>query len=329
MRQRYALFWYILKIILYFCNIKYHDIGIMLTPPFLQTHDTVGVIAPAYYIAPAQWEPVIPILQSWGLQVEIGNSLQLQDGVFAGSDAQRLDDLVTMMCNPQIKAVFCARGGYGCSRLLVDLERYSPDFNPKWLIGYSDVTALASYMVNRMRWQCIHGPMPIDLVNEQSTYGQKSWELLRNLLFGQMPSYTLPVHALNRHGNATAPLIGGNLSVMYSLNATPYQWQTDGCILFIEDVGEKLYHLDRMMTNLRTGCQLANLKGLLVGAMNGMNDSEPSFGKTAYEIIAGHVEDYHYPVAFGFPAGHDGANFPLVLGADVHLSVTEQMVSIM
>jgi len=299
----------------------------MITPPFLQSGDTVGLIAPAYHIKPEQWEPVAPLLQSWGLHVELGNTLRLQDGVFAGNDAQRLDDLVSMMCHPQMKAVFCARGGYGCSRLLADLERYSSAFHPKWLIGYSDVTALASGMVNRLQWNCIHGPMAIDLASGQTPDGEKSWEHLRNLLFGQMPTYQLPSHQLNRHGSATAPLAGGNLSVLYCLNATPYQWPTDGRILFIEDIGEKLYHLDRMMTNLRTGGQLANLKGLIVGAMNGMHDSEPSFGKTAYEIIANHVEEYNYPVAFGFPAGHDGVNFPMLLGANVHLNVTEQTVT--
>ena len=299
----------------------------MITPPFLQPGDTVALIAPACHIEPAQWEPVVPLLQSWGLQVKLANSLRLRHGVFAGNDAQRLDDLVNMMRHPQIKAVFCARGGYGCSRLLTNLERYSSAFHSKWLIGYSDFTALASFMVNRLQWNCIHGPMPIDLAEEQSPDGQKSWEHLRSMLFGQIPSYRLPTHQLNRCGSATAPLAGGNLSVLYSLNATPYQWPTDGCILFIEDVGEKLYHLDRMMTNLRIGGQLANLKGLLVGAMNGMHDSEPSFGMTAYEIIASHVADYRYPLVFGFPAGHDGVNFPLILGANVHLDVTEQMVS--
>ena len=300
----------------------------MNTPPFLQSGDTVGLIAPAYQIEPAQWEPAIPLFQSWGLHIEYGNSLQTQDGVFAGNDAQRLDDLVTMMCDSRIKAIFCVRGGYGCSRLLVNLERYTSAFHPKWLIGYSDITALASFMVNRLNWNCIHGPMPIDISGEQSTNGQKSWEYLRNLLFGQIPAYQLPAHPLNRRGSATAPLAGGNLSVLYSMNATPYQWLTDGCILFIEDIGEKLYHIDRMMTNLLTGGQLANLKGLLVGAMNGMHDSEPSFGKTAYEIIASHVEDYQYPVAFGFPAGHAGVNFPLLLGANVYLKVSEEIVGI-
>ena len=298
----------------------------MTTPPFLQTGDTVGLIAPAYHIAPAQWERVIPLLQSWGLQVMTGNSLQLQDGVFAGSDRQRLDDLVDMLCNPQIKAIICARGGYGSIRLLAGLESHSSAFVPKWLVGYSDVTVLASYLVNRMHWQCIHGPMPIDLAAEQNDVSGQSWKYLHNLLFGQMPVYTLPVHELNRCGNATAPLMGGNLSVIYSLNATPYQWPTDGSILFIEDVNENLYHLDRMMTNLHIGGQLSKLKGLLVGAMTGMRDSEPSFGKTACEIIAGHVEDYDYPVVFGFPAGHDGVNYPLTLGANVTLHVDRQNV---
>jgi muramoyltetrapeptide carboxypeptidase len=299
----------------------------MIIPPFLQADDTVGLIAPAYHVEPSQWEPVIPMLQAWGLQVETGYSLQLQHHVFAGNDSQRLDDLVTMMCNPQIKAIICARGGYGSGRLLTGLERYSSAFDPKWLIGYSDITALAAYMVNRMHWHCIHGPMPVEFAGERSIEGDESWNHLYNLLFGQMPAYTLPSDRLNRCGNVTAPVAGGNLSVIYSLNATPYQWQTNGCILFIEDVNENLYHLDRMMTNLRLSGQLANLKGLLVGAMDGMRDSEPSFGKTAYEIIANHVEDYYFPVAFGFPAGHNGVNFPLVLGAQANLNVTEQMVT--
>ncbi len=300
----------------------------IISPPFLQPDDTIGLIAPAYHVEPEQWEPVLPLLQSWGVQVELGYSLRLQDRVFAGNDAQRLDDLITMMCNPQIKAVLCARGGYGCGRLLSDIERYSSAFDPKWLVGYSDITALSSYCVNLLHWQCIHGPMPIDFSAEPSINELQSWEYLHTVLFGQMPSYIQTPSPLNRNGDVIAPVTGGNLSVLYSLNATPFQCQTDGCILFIEDVGENLYHLDRMMTNLRSSGQLARLKGLLVGAMNGMKDSNPSFGKTAYEIIAGHVEDYDYPVVFDFPAGHNGVNYPLVLGADTHLCVSGESVSI-
>jgi len=300
----------------------------MITPPFLQTGDTVGLIAPGYHATPEQWEPVIPLLQSWGLQVTTGKSLRFQDGVFAGNDFQRLNDLAAMMRNPLIKAIICARGGYGCIRLLSHLKHYSSVFDPKWMVGYSDITVLASYLVNRMQWQCIHGPMPIDLAGEQNADSEQSWKYLHSMLFGQIPVYTLPAHKMNRCGTVSAPVIGGNLSVIYSLNATPYQWQTEGCILFIEDVNEKLYHLDRMMNNLRIGGQLSKLKGLLVGAMSGMIDSEPSFGKTAYEIIAGHVENFDYPVVFGFPAGHDGVNYPLLLGANANLHVTGQIVRV-
>lgn len=295
--------------------------GERIAPPFLQAGDTVGLIAPAYHIAPEQWEPALPLLRSWGLQVKPGRSLRLRHHVFAGNDDLRLDDLTRMMCHPRIKAVLCARGGYGCVRLLAHLERYSAAFTPKWLIGYSDITVLASYLANRMRWQTIHGPMPVDLAAGQTPDGQQSWELLRRLLFGQKPVYTFPANRFNRRGTATAPVAGGNLSVLYSLNATPYRWPTDDCILFVEDVNENLYHLDRMMTSLRLSGQLARLKGLLVGAMNGMRDSEPSFGQTAYEIIAGHVCDDRFPVVFDFPAGHRGVNFPLVLGAKANLKV--------
>jgi len=300
----------------------------MITPSFLQAGDTVGLIAPGYHIDPSQWEMIVPLLQSWGLRVTTGNSMYLQDGIFAGNDTQRLDDLVTMMCAPKIKAIICARGGYGSVRLLAGLESYSSAFVPKWLIGYSDVTVLAAYWVNRLQWQCIHGPMPVDLTGEQNLDSEQSWKYLHSLLFGEIPTYMLPAHELNRCGKVTAPLIGGNLSVICSLNATPYQWQTGGCILFIEDVNENLYHLDRMMINLRIGGQLSQLKGLLVGDMNGMHDSKPSFGKTAYEIIAHHVEAYDYPVVFGFPAGHDGVNYPLLLGTHTYLHVNRQSVKV-
>ena len=300
----------------------------MKTPSFLQTGDTVGIVATSSRVLPKQWELALQIIRSWGLQVEIGKNVYLQDGIFAGSDAQRLENLVEMMCNPKIKAIFCVRGGYGCSRLLPLLENYSSKFTSKWLTGYSDVTALASYMVNQLQTYCIHGSMAIDVSEGHTPKTQKSWEYLRNMLFGVLPFYNLPVHKFNRCGNVSAPIIGGNLSVLYSLNATPYQWKTDGKILFIEDVGEKLYHIDRMMTNLRTGGQLANLKGLLVGSMNAMHDSEPSYGKTAYQIIAQHVEEYNYPVAFGFPAGHDGVNYPLMLGAVVNMNVSEKSLII-
>jgi muramoyltetrapeptide carboxypeptidase len=291
----------------------------------LQSGDKIGIIAPAYHLARHQWEPVVPLLQSWGLQVVLGKSLCLQDGLFAGNDEQRLADLTDMMRNPDIKAVLCARGGYGTGRLLPEIDRYKSEFGVKWIIGYSDISVLLTYWYHQLHQPCIHGNMPVDL-QESSPEASPSWEYLRRVLFGQMPAYTLLPTVHNRLGFATAPVVGGNLSVLYSLNGSPYQCQAAGCILFIEDVNESLYHLDRMMNNFRIGGQLSRLKGLLVGNMTGMKDNPP-FGKTHYEIIRWHVAGYDYPVAFDFPAGHGGVNFPIVMGATMRLSVTGETVT--
>ncbi|GHT23525.1 peptidase S66 [Bacteroidia bacterium] len=298
----------------------------MLIPPFLQNGDTVGIIAPAYYARPDRWEAAVQMLQSWGLQVALGKSLHLKDRIFAGNDAQRLDDLADMMRRPDVKAVWCARGGYGAARLLPALNRCSNDFPPKWLIGYSDITVLLTYWNQNLQQLAVHGAMPIDLA--EGSPESPCWEYLRSTLFGKMPEYRLPTHPLNRQGQATAPVTGGNLSVLCSLNGSPYQCQTAGRILFIEEVNESLYHLDRMMNSLRLSGQLAALKGLLVGSMSNMKDATPSFGKTASEIIREQAEEYDFPLAFDFPAGHDGANNPIVMGATMKLNVQTDGASI-
>ncbi|MDR1673690.1 MAG: LD-carboxypeptidase [Bacteroidales bacterium] len=299
----------------------------MTTPPFLRQGDTVGVIAPAYHAERHRWDVVLPLLHSWGFRVVEGKSLSLKDNLFSGSDAQRLEDLCAMMRNPDIKAVLCARGGYGTGRLLTELDNCIGSFGAKWLIGYSDISVLLTYWTQRLRQQCIHGPMPVNL-QDTSPEQVQSWEYLRGILQGQMPVYSLPSSGYNRAGEAVATLTGGNLSVLHGLNGTPYQIWTDDHILFIEDVNENLYHLDRMMNSLRIGGQFHKLKGLLVGSMTGMKDGEPSFGKTACEIIREHVAKYDFPVVFDFPAGHGGANHPLVMGAITHFSVAETAVSI-
>jgi muramoyltetrapeptide carboxypeptidase len=300
----------------------------MLTPPSLRQGDTVGLVAPGYCIGKEQWAPVIPLLHSWGVSVETGKSLQLRKGVFAGSDAERLEDLAGMMRNPRIKAVFCARGGYGCNRLLPGFKNYSSAYQCKWLVGYSDITALAACTVDSLQWQCIHGPMPIDCPGTPNENHRQSWDFLRRILFGEIPEYHIPVHSLNRNGNANAVLVGGNLSVLYGLSITPDRLNTDNRILFIEEVGESLHHLDRMMYSLRAGGRLEKLKGLIAGSMTQMKDSNPPFGKTADEIIREHVAGYDYPVVFAFPAGHGDVHYPLVLGAETSLSVSSRSVII-
>ncbi|MDR1866036.1 MAG: LD-carboxypeptidase [Bacteroidales bacterium] len=299
----------------------------MITPPFLRQGDTVGLIAPAYHAEPFQWQPAVTLLRSWGLQVEPGDSLYLRERLFAGSDAQRLNDLTAMMRRPEIKAVLCARGGYGAGRLLPALDLCAPEFGVKWLAGYSDISVLLSYWNHTLHQQCIHGAMPIDLRGTLPERLPLSWEYLRNILFGQMPSYSLPPSPFNRTGETIAPVTGGNLSVLYSLNGTPYQCKTEGRILLIEDVNESLHHLDRMMNTLRLSGQLAGLKGLLAGGMTDMKDTHPSFGKTAYEIIREYTDMYDFPVVFDFPAGHDNDNYPIVMGAAMHLTVTGEKVT--
>jgi muramoyltetrapeptide carboxypeptidase len=295
----------------------------MVVPPFLQSGDAVGMIAPGYHLAPEQWERGVQLLESWGLRVIQGNSLHLKDFLFAGNDVCRLGDLCEMMLRPDIKAVFCARGGYGTARLLPALDRYAPSFPPKWLIGYSDITVLLTYWNRQLHQMCLHGSMPIDLYGEEKTALAASWEGLRRCLWGEAAHYELPPHPYNRCGDVRAPLTGGNLSVLYSLNGTPYQCPTEGRILFIEDVNESLYHLDRMMNSFRISGSLSQLKGLIVGGLTEMKEGNAPFGKTAIEIVREHVDTYGFPVAYDFPAGHGEANHPLVMGAMTQLAVNE------
>ncbi|MDR1671842.1 MAG: LD-carboxypeptidase [Bacteroidales bacterium] len=300
----------------------------MVVPPFLQSGDSVGMIAPGYHLVPDQWERGVEVMQSWGLRVVLGNSLGLKDFLFAGNDVQRLSDLCDMMLRSDVKAVFCARGGYGTARLLPALDRYAPSFPPKWLVGYSDITVLLTYWNRQLQQMSIHGSMPIDLAEEKKTHLPASWEYLRKLLWGEALSYDLPPHPCNRCGEIVAPLVGGNLSVLYSLNGSPYQCPTEGCILFIEDVNESLYHLDRMMNSFRISGILSRLKGLIVGELTEMKEGNAPFGKTAVEIVHEHVEAFDFPVAFDFPAGHGEANHPLVMGAMTQLVVKEDQVAV-
>jgi muramoyltetrapeptide carboxypeptidase len=198
--------------------------------------------------------------------------------------------------------------------------------NPKWIIGYSDITVLHSYLNHVVGVETIHATMPINLISEST--GSESWEKLHDILTGGMVDYSLPAFELNRTGRATAPIVGGNLSVLFSLRGTFCDLDTDGRILFLEDLDEYLYHIDRMMMNLKIAGKLKNLKGIVVGGMTDMKDNSVPFGKSAYEIIAEAVSDYSYPVAFHFPAGHCEPNLPLILGRDIILDVKDDQVKL-
>jgi len=225
-----------------------------------------------------------------------------------------------MLKDPEIKALFTVRGGYGAIHLLDELTGSGEGITPKWLVGFSDITVLHFYFQSKLNCQSLHAAMPY-----QSGTGDgidpESIESMRKALFGEKLGYTFKGHNLNKNGNTSGRLIGGNLSVIYTLTGTGFIPETDDAILFLEDVDEYVYHIDRMMYNLKLSGILSRIKGLVIGWMNRMHDNEIPFGKDACQIIHDVVTEFKYPVCFGFPAGHKEPNLALIMGSEVELSV--------
>lgn len=290
----------------------------MIIPPYLKPGDTVALVATARKINKEELAPAVAILESYGLKVAYGQHLFKEHNQFAGTDSERAEDLQWAIENPAVKAIIIARGGYGSLRIADHVNFESLLASPKWIVGYSDVTVLHAALL-KLGIACIHGTMLFQFSRHlESTY------TIKTLLFGEELNYTVPPHTLNREGTATAGLTGGNLSLLYALASTPTEVDTEGKILFIEDLDEYLYHIDRMMLQLKRAGKLKGLKGLIVGGMSDMKDNSIAFGKAAEEIIAEAVKDYDYPVCFGFPAGHIERNLALGLGRNVQLTVSEQ-----
>jgi muramoyltetrapeptide carboxypeptidase len=287
----------------------------MLTPPFLKPGDTIGIVAPARKISLAELQPALDTIHSWGLQTKLSKNLFDESNQFSGTDEQRAADLQDMLDDASVKAVISARGGYGTLRI-VDCIDFSGFFKaPKWIIGYSDITVLHSHLLVH-GIETLHAPMPISFKRDSA-----STESLRMALFGDLKGHEFPMHPLNRKGKAKAELIGGNLSLLYALQASASDVDTKGKILFIEDLDEYLYHIDRMMMSLKRSGKLEHLAGLVVGGMTEMKDNTVPFGKNAEEIIYDAVKEYSFPVCFGFPAGHADVNLALYFGRKVSLEV--------
>jgi muramoyltetrapeptide carboxypeptidase len=290
----------------------------MITPPYLQKGDTVAILATARKHIVKSMQPTIDLLESWGLHVVIGKSIGLEENQLAGSDEQRAADLQEQLNNPNIKAIWCARGGYGTIRVvdLIDFTAFKK--SPKWLVGFSDVTVLHNHL-NTMGYKSIHGIMPISLAKASP----EAIESLRLSLFGQPLQYAIDPHPMNRLGKASGELVGGNLSILYSVLGSPSAIDCTDKILYIEDLDEYLYHIDRMMMNLkRNGC-LESLKGIIVGSMTDMKDNDIPWGKNALEIVQDVTKQYNIPVIFNFPAGHIHDNRALILGNNITIEVTE------
>ena len=290
----------------------------MITPPYLQKGDTVAILATARKHIVKSMQPTIDLLESWGLNVVIGKSIGLEENQLAGSDEQRAADLQEQLDNPNIKAIWCARGGYGTVRVVDLIEFTQFNKSPKWLVGFSDVTVLHNHL-NTMGYKSIHGIMPISLAKAS----KEAIESLRLSLFGQPLQYAIDPHPMNRLGKATGEVVGGNLSILYSLLGSPSAIDCKDKILYIEDLDEYLYHIDRMMMNLkRNGC-LESLKGIIVGSMTDMKDNDIPWGKNALEIVQDVTKQYNIPIVFNFPAGHIHDNRALILGATATIEVTE------
>ena len=298
----------------------------MIRPPYLKAGDTVAIVSTARKVSRLEVKPAIDILKSWGLEVQAGKNLYKDYHQFAGTDDERAADLQKALNSKTVKAILFARGGYGTARIIdrLDWKRFVKD--PKWLIGYSDLTVIHSHVHKHGNIQTLHGPMSLNLGKPSAP----CLNVLKETLFGQKLRYSSSkqqahLEKLNRKGKAKGRLIGGNLSILYSLAATPSDLDFTGKILFLEDLDEYLYHIDRMMINLKRSGKLKDLAGLIVGGMTEMKDNTIPFGKTAEEIIHEAVAEYNYPVVYGFPAGHIPNNYPMIFGSEVTLNVTDKM----
>lgn len=291
----------------------------MIQPNYLEKNDTVAIVSTARKIALEEIKPAIQLLESWGLNVAVGETIGFEENQFAGNDEERTADFQKMLDNPQIKAIWCARGGYGTVRIIDKLDFTTFKKHPKWLIGYSDITVLHNHIHN-FGIETLHATMPLNVLKNT----EQAITTLKKSIFGKSPTYEIPSSKENKPGITSGELIGGNLSVLYSLLGSTSTINTDGKILFIEDLDEYLYHIDRMLLNLKRNEYFKNLKGLIVGGMTDMHDNTIPFGKNAKEIILDVISEFDFPVVFDFPAGHLDDNSALILGRKVSLEVNKE-----
>lgn len=295
------------------------------TPPFLKKNSKVAIVATARFVDFDFVNTASKVLEGWGLKVVVKESLFEKQNQFAGSDELRTLNFQEAIDDNEIEAVFIARGGYGTLRIIDHIDFANFNKSPKWIVGFSDITVLHSHIHSRFNIETLHGPMPITF-----NYCEESLQKMKDVLFGLPTNYTFssPKNLFYRPGESQGVLVGGNLSILYALQSSSSDIKTADKILFIEDIDEYLYHLDRMMLSLKRANKLSNLKGLIVGSMMDMKDNTIPFGSNANEIILEAVKEFDFPVAFGIPCGHDKSNFPLILGRTVKLKVEGEFTQI-
>ncbi|MEX2230806.1 MAG: LD-carboxypeptidase [Cyclobacteriaceae bacterium] len=297
----------------------------MIYPPKLNPGDTVGIVAPARKISPAQLEAALKTLKSWGLKTLLPkNIFSSKHSYLAGTDDERCEDVQNFIDNPEVKAIFSARGGYGSTRIIEEINFSPLVTNPKWIVGFSDVTAVHLRLLS-LGIASIHGTMPIFFAQAEA---QESVESIQRILFTGACEIHITPAEFNRPGQAIAEVIGGNLSLVVDSMNTSSEPDTNNKILIIEEVDEYFYKVDRMFTQLRRTGKLKNLAGLLIGHMTDIKNSELAFGETVSQIILHAVRDYQYPVAFSFPSGHHNPNLAWIQGGRAVLDVAVSNASL-
>ena len=325
MKQSFIFCGAIIALVCRYCGMNY------MQEMKLHPGDLVALTATARKVSPVEIEPAVRLFELWGLRVLVPNGLYEEDNQFAGNDDHRAAMMQSLIDNDDVRAIFCVRGGYGTVRIVDKIDFSRLVTNPKWVVGYSDVTVLHSHIGCNLGVPTLHATMPLNIPADACSVQYPATESLRQMLFEGKLHYEFEYDGdvSNRTGTCYAPLVGGNLSVLYSLLGSESDIDTEGKILLIEDLDEYLYHIDRMMMALKRAGKLCGLRGLLVGAMSDMHDNAVPFGRSAEQIVLDAVADYNYPVAFHCPFGHIGTeNRALPLGVEVDVKVTENNITI-
>jgi muramoyltetrapeptide carboxypeptidase len=296
-------------------------------PRYLKKGNTIGITCPAGFMAAEKAQTCIRILRQWGYEVMVGKTLGSgSNNYFSGTDEERKDELQAMLDDKHIHAILCGRGGYGMGRIIDQLDFKKFRKNPKWIIGFSDITVLHSHIYNNCKIASMHAPMAAAFNDEG--YKNEFIGSLEKAISGKKANYKTAGHAFNKPGIAEGELMGGNLSLLAHLTCTPSDIKTKNKILFIEDIGEYIYNIDRMLYQLKRSGKLDKLAGLIIGGFTDMKDTERPFGKTVYEVIRDIAAEYDYPVCFDFPVSHGAKNYALKIGVAYELKITTKQVQL-
>lgn len=289
-------------------------------PPYLSTGDSIGILCPSGYMPYEKAAAAIETLTGWGFNVVPGKTLGNQFHYFSGTDRERLNDLQDMMDDEDIKAIFCARGGYGIGRIIDSLNFKKFRKHPKWIVGYSDITVLQLHLFSKYKTASLHAPMAAAF--NDGEFNNQYIQSLHDAIAGRKANYTCAGEVFNQKGKASGALVGGNLSLVTHLIGTSSDIKAKNKILFIEDVGEYIYNIDRMMYQLKRSGKLDDLSGLIVGKFTEVKDTATPFGQRSEEVIRDIVKEYDYPVCFNFPVGHEKENYALKIGVKYRLTVS-------